>query len=123
MMAMLRPFAARLVSPPRREMPYAALVGLQARGESPDPRFRPFGGQRQRQQIAERLGALGGEIGEVHPERLLRAIDSGGSSAKKCTPAAIRSVVTTRSSPGRGLRRAASSTRPSAAAALASGAK
>src|SRR5579862_5265932 len=54
--------------------------------------------------------------------KALRATRSGGSWAKKCTPAMILSVVTTRSRSGGGATKAASSLRPRPAAP-ASGAK
>ena len=58
------------------------------------------GPQRQRQHEAGRRGALGGEIGQVHPQRLARD-GVGGSSGRKCTPSTMASVVTTISSPTR----------------------
>ena len=48
----------------------AALVGGEALREVGDPPLRPGVRQGQRQEVAERLGALGGKIGEVHPQRL-----------------------------------------------------
>jgi hypothetical protein len=45
------------------------IFGETAR-EFAEPRFLDLRRQRQRQQIAERRGALGGEIGQVHAQRL-----------------------------------------------------
>jgi hypothetical protein len=53
----------------------------------------------------------------------LRPIFSGGSSGKKCTPAMTPSVVSTRSQSSGGVTMAASSSRPKAPGAVASGRK
>ena len=71
------------------------------------------------EQEAERRGALGGEIGEVHPQRLARRCRPGGSSAKKCTPATSASTVSTRSCARR--RRRAARRRPCRPSPAASG--
>ena len=69
---MVRPPAARVVSPPRSVTAVALLVAGKACGEALHPRLRPVGRQRQRQKIAERLGALAGKVGQVDAERLPR---------------------------------------------------
>src|SRR5262245_31704934 len=53
----------------------------------------------------------------------LRATSCAASSRKKCTPPTMASVFSTRSHPGGGLRKAASSERPSAPGCVASGLK
>ena len=60
--------------------------------------------QRERQQKACGFRALGGEVGEIHPQRLLRH-HVGGVSAKKCTPPTMASAVSTSSWPAARLKR------------------
>ena len=47
-------------------------IGAQAVGEIGQPVVAGLARQRQRQQEAERCRALGGEVGQVHPQRLAR---------------------------------------------------
>ena len=60
------------MSPPASGQPIGGGVGAEAGGEGFQPVLAPVARQRERQEKAERPRALGGEIGEVHPKRLLR---------------------------------------------------
>ena len=51
-------------------------VRAQALRESAEPIVADILGQRERQQETERRGALGGEIRQVHPQRLARHVTS-----------------------------------------------
>ncbi len=50
----------------------ARRIFAEAGREGGDPSFVGARGQRQRQQKADRRGALGGEVGEIHAQRLAR---------------------------------------------------
>ena len=60
----------RSVSPPIRWQPKRACASAQAGGEARQPRRRRRLRERQRHQIADGPGGLGGEIGDVHRQRL-----------------------------------------------------
>ena len=59
-------------SPPRSPMPKVALIGGKPGGEFCEPGLVARWRQRRHQQIADRRRALGGEIGEIDAQQLLR---------------------------------------------------
>ena len=104
----------RSVSPPNSGQPKASASSRRPSRETGEPVVADLLRQRQRQQEAERLRALGGEIGQIHPQRLARHVAGRHRRRKKCTPPMMASVLSTRSQPGGGLMKAASSASPSA---------
>ncbi len=94
----------------------AAETGLrlgEAGGKARQPVGRRRLGKGQRHQVAERPGGLGGEVGDIHRQRLPGNI-LGRVAARKCTPSATGSVLSTSSVPGAGVISAQSSSKPNA---------
>ncbi len=91
------------VSPPSSGHRVALRVLADRRRERRQPRRVETLRQRDREQKAERRGALRGEVRRGSRAAPCARRTSGGSSAKKCTPAIRPSVLSTRSSPGGGV--------------------
>ena len=106
------------VSPPSRATPNASPSSARPR-RRPRARRQPrYGGQAVDRSVAEGLGGLGGEIGEVGAQQP-PGDDRRRPRRRKCTPSTMASLEITRSKPGRAGRTAASSIRPSAAGVAA----
>ena len=101
------------VSPPSTEMPNSALSAARPaqNAASHSSSIVPRAGQRQ--QIADRRGAHGGEIGQVHPQQLLRDLAGGVVRRENARPRPSHPWSAPAACPGAG--RAAPRRRPARA--------
>ncbi len=79
----------RTVSPPSSGQPKRSASAPSPRANALEPRVADRLRQREREQKAQRPRTLGGEVGQVHAQRL-PGDRLGGSSGKKCTPPTMR---------------------------------